>query len=73
MGTGNVGNLLRPEDLTSEELRDRARKGGKASVEARKKKKALKECAELLLGLDIQSKNTRKVLASLRSRARLYG
>lgn len=43
----NEDNLLRPEDLTSEQLRERARKGGIASGKARAARKTLKE--ELLL------------------------
>lgn len=43
----NEQNLLRPEDLTSEQLRARAKKGGIASGKARAARKTLKE--ELLL------------------------
>jgi hypothetical protein len=39
----NDGNLLRPEDLTSEQLRERARKGGIASGKARKEKKLMSQ------------------------------
>lgn len=49
MGKGNEKNLLRPEDLTSEQLRERARKGGLASAAARKEKKTLKMELEALL------------------------
>lgn len=43
----NEDNLLRPEDLTSEQLRERAKKGGIASGKARAARKTLKQ--ELLL------------------------
>lgn len=45
----NNQNLLRPEDLTSEQLRERARKGGLASAKARREKKTLKMELEALL------------------------
>lgn len=45
----NNGNLIRNEDLTPEERRERASKAGKASVEARRRKKALRECLTELL------------------------
>lgn len=50
---GNTGNLIRAEDLTSEELRERARKGGKASAEARRRKKSMRESLEVLLSMTI--------------------
>lgn len=46
----NESNLLRPEDLTPEELRERARKAGIASGKARRERKTLRE--ELLLLLE---------------------
>ena len=49
----NDQNLIRPEDLTSKELRERARNGGKKSVEARRRKKALKSLMNDLLSSDI--------------------
>jgi hypothetical protein len=45
----NEQNLIRNEDLTPEERRKRASKAGKKSVEARRKRKALKEELELLM------------------------
>lgn len=45
----NNENLIRNEDLTPEERRERASKAGKASVEARRRKKALRECLSVLL------------------------
>ena len=47
----NENNLIRPEDLTSRELRERAIKGGKASAAARRKRKSMREKMKLLLSL----------------------
>lgn len=47
----NENNLIRPEDLTSRELRERASKGGKASVASRRRKKSMREKMKLLLSL----------------------
>ena len=49
MGKGRTENLLKAEDLTSEQLRERASKAGKASVEAKRRKKTMREALELLL------------------------
>ena len=49
MPKGRKENLLRPEDLTSEQLRERASKAGKASVEARRRKKTMREALEFLM------------------------
>lgn len=51
----NEENLLKAEDLTSEELRDRARKGGIASGKARREKKAFKETLETLLSMSMEN------------------
>ena len=45
----NEQNLIRNEDLTPTERRERASKAGKASAEARRRRKTLKEELELLL------------------------
>lgn len=50
----NDENLLRPEDRTPTERRESARKAGKASGEARRKRKAMREQAELLLSMPFQ-------------------
>ena len=47
----NEKNLIRPEDLTSSELRERAQKGGKASAESRRRKKDMKQKMKALLEL----------------------
>ena len=49
----NEKNLIRAEDLTSSELRERASKGGKASGEARRRKKALKTLMNDLLASEV--------------------
>lgn len=45
----NDENLLKPNDLTSSELRERARKGGKASGRARREKANLRKLAQQVL------------------------
>lgn len=49
MGKGRKENLLKAEDLTSEQLRERASKAGKASVQAKRRKKTMREALELLM------------------------
>ena len=49
MKKGRKENLIKAEDLTSEQLRERARKGGLASVEAKRRKKTMREALELLM------------------------
>lgn len=49
MRKGRKENLLKAEDLTSEELRERASRAGKASVEARRKKKTMREMLEMMM------------------------
>lgn len=49
MGKGRKENLLKAEDLTSEQLRERASKAGKASVIAKRRKKTMREALEMLM------------------------
>lgn len=49
MRKGRKENLIKAENLTSEQLRERARKGGLASVEAKRRKKTMREALELLM------------------------
>lgn len=42
-GKGNIDNLVKAEDLTSDELRNRAKKGGKASGKKRRDRREQKE------------------------------
>ena len=44
----NKQNLIRNEDLTPSERRESARKAGKASAEIRRRKKQLRELAEII-------------------------
>lgn len=48
-----VDNLIKAEDLTSEELRARAKKGGIASGEARRRKKTMRETLEAILSMQV--------------------
>lgn len=50
----NSENLVSLADRTTEEQRAIASQGGKASVEARRRKKSLREKAKLLMSLSVQ-------------------
>lgn len=50
-------NLIPFDELTESEQREIASRGGKASVKARRKKKLLKECLEMLLENEITDEN----------------
>ena len=52
----NEQNLIRPEDLTPSERRENARKGGIASGKARRRKRSMKEAADLFLSLPVSDK-----------------
>ena len=60
----NEKNLIRPEDLTSSELREREKKGGKASAESRRRKKDMKQKMKALLELPAAA-NDREQLGAL--------
>lgn len=62
MGKGKKENLIKAEDLTSEQLRERARKGGMASVEARRRKKTMREALELLMYKTELNEQTKQML-----------
>lgn len=47
-------NLLKAEDLTSEQLRERATNGGIASGKARREKKAMKDTLATLLSMPLK-------------------
>lgn len=58
----NIENLRPGEhELTVEE----AKKGGRASGEARRRKKNMKECLQLLLSLDVKNPKVREQMAKL--------
>lgn len=50
----NDDNLLKAEDLTSEQLRERAKKGGIASGKARRDRKAMKDTLAALLSMPLK-------------------
>lgn len=52
------------QDLTAEEQRKRASNGGKASGEARRKKKLLRECLEVLMERDAGRDSTGKIITT---------
>lgn len=58
-------NLISLADRTTEEKRQIGIKGGKASGEARRRKKNMRECLSLLLQLDIKSPKVREQLTKL--------
>ena len=62
MGKGRKENLLRPEDLTSEQLRERASKAGKASVLAKRRKKTMREALEMLMYKTELNEQTKQML-----------
>ena len=62
MGKGRKENLLRTEDLTSEQLRERASKAGKASVAAKRRKKTMREALEMLMYKTELNEQTKQML-----------
>ena len=58
----NEGNLKPP---TTKEARERGAKGGRASAEAKKKRKAMKEQMEMLLNLPLKDEQTRAFLEKM--------
>ena len=61
----NEQNLIPFNERTEEERRELAKKAGKASGEARRKKKSMREAAKMLLELPIKSKDLRRNLELL--------
>lgn len=57
----NEENLLKAEELTSEQLRDRATKGGIASGKARRERKAMKDTLAALLSMPLKDGKTADV------------
>lgn len=58
----NLQNLIVP---TSEQARENGRKGGKASAEAKKRRKAMKEQLEMLLSLSLKNEDVKKKIKDL--------
>lgn len=55
----NEDNLIPVSSRTSEELREMTRKGGLASVKARREKKKLREMVEIFGSLKVDKRNSR--------------
>lgn len=60
-GKGNVDNLVKAEDLTSDELRNRAKKGGKASGKARRDKRDQKQIILEVLSMPLEDGSVEKI------------
>ncbi len=61
---GNNNQNLRPPK-TSEEARERGRKGGLKSVQVRRERKTAKECMNMLLKMDATGENGRKMMRQM--------
>ena len=61
----NENNLIRPEDLTPSERRESASRAGKASAAARRKKRDMRKCMELLLSLPASTRDDYQVLSDM--------
>ena len=59
----NEQNLIPMEQRSPEEAREMGRKGGRASGESRRRKKSLREAAELYLSLPVSDKRAWNKLA----------
>jgi hypothetical protein len=68
----NEQNLLKPEDLTPKQRRENASKAGKASGEARRKKKLLRECLEILLEKEMTDKKGETMTGAEALSAKLF-
>lgn len=65
MGKGGINNLIPNSQRTPEELRAMTVKAGKASGVARRKKRNMRECLEILLSLDVKSDKARAVMKQM--------
>ena len=68
----NEQNLIKNEDLTPTQRRENASRAGKASVKAKKRKKQLKECLEILLETSITDKNGQKMTGAEAMAAKVF-
>lgn len=59
MPRGNIDNLINNDDLTPEQRRESASRAGKASGEARRRKREMKKTLESLLEMQATNKNKR--------------
>lgn len=60
-GKGKIDNLLKAEDLTSDELRKRARNGGKASGKVRRDKREQKQIIMDVLSMPLEEGSVEKI------------
>jgi len=60
-GKGKIENLLKAEDLTSDQLRNRAQKGGKASGKARRDKREQKQIILEVLSMPLSEGSIEKI------------
>lgn len=68
----NEQNLIKNEDLTPSQRRENASKAGKASGEARRKKKLLRECLEILLEKEMTDKKGETMTGAEALSAKLF-
>ena len=61
------------EHLSPEEIREAGRKGGKASVEAKRRRKELKETLEILLNMSLDKRRKNVDIAKIQAFADLKG
>lgn len=61
------------EHMTTEELREAGRKGGKASVEAKRRRKEFKETLEILLSMSLDKRRTNVDIDKIKAFADLKG
>lgn len=61
----NPQNLIPNEQRTPEQRRKNASKAGKASAAAKRKRKAIKECLEMLLAKSVADDAAREMLAAM--------
>ena len=61
----NIDNLVPQSERTKEEQRKIAIMGGKASGEARRRKRTMKEAMDMLLSLPVRDDKVRKKIAAL--------
>ena len=62
MGKGRKENLIKAGDLTSDQLRERARKGAYAAAAAKRRKKTMREALELLMFKTELNEQTKQIL-----------
>lgn len=65
MASGNIDNLVSLADRTTEEVREIGKKGGIASGEARRQKKAMREMLEMCLQMKNKKGLTYQQLATM--------